>query len=120
MAESRWHNIALYGVGIQEARASGDVSAMETVAQRAEKEGADDPEIQAALTDLRAEIARLRGRGEAGMRPLYAVVIQEARASGDVHRMRDVASRARSEGSDDPEIQSALRDLEAEINRAGG
>lgn len=134
-----WHVIPLYGVAIQEAQASGDVEAMETVARRAEREGAGDPEIQKALAQLRAEIARLRGQGQGGgqsggqgsgqgggyggdpgPRPLYAAAIQEARASGDVQQMRQVRERARTEGADDPEIQSALRELDTEIERQGG
>lgn len=51
---------------------------------------------------------------------LYAVSLHHARESGDVTRMRRLAEQARTEGSNDPEIQSALKELEAEIARAGG
>lgn len=111
-----WHVIPLYGVALQQARASGDVEAMETVARRAEQEAASDPEIQKGLADLRAEIGRLRGGGST-LRPLYASALQQARASGEVQQMRELAERARSEASSDPEIQSALADLESEIAR---
>lgn len=120
MATRDWHMIPLYGVALQEARASGDVEAMETVAQRAEREGAADPEIQKALADLRAEITRLRGGGGRNEpRPLYAEAMQQARASGDVAQMRQLAQRARTEGAGDPEIQAALAQLEAEISGTG-
>lgn len=110
---------ALYSVALQEARSSGDVSQMEALAQRAEQEGADDPEIQRALGELRAEIARQRGGGGSGNhpRPLYASALNEARASGDVEQMRQLAERARTEGADDPEIQSALSAVQAELDR---
>ena len=121
MANRDWHMIPLYGVALQEARASGDVEAMETVAQRAEREGGNDPEIQKGLAELRAEIAKQRGGGAGGeSRVLYGPAIQQARASGDVQRMREVAQRAEREGANDPEIQSALRDLRAELDRKGG
>ena len=51
---------------------------------------------------------------------LYSVGMQQARQSGDLQRMREVAERARAEKSDDPEFQSALRELEAEIARLSG
>jgi hypothetical protein len=51
---------------------------------------------------------------------LYAVALQQAKQSGDVARMRKLAEQARTEGSNDPEIQSALKELEAEIARASG
>jgi hypothetical protein len=51
---------------------------------------------------------------------LYAVAMQQAKQSGDLTRMRRLAEQARTEGSNDPEIQSALKELEAEIARAGG
>jgi hypothetical protein len=134
MAERDWHSAALYAGPIHEAIASGDVQAMETLAQRAEREGAADPEIQKALGQLRAELGRLRGQGGGSgggygggsgggygnePRPLYAEAMQQARASGDVQQMRDLAQRARTEGGSDPAIQSALADLEAEIGRSG-
>jgi hypothetical protein len=50
---------------------------------------------------------------------LYAVALQQAKQSGDLTQMRRLAEQARSEGSNDPEIQSALKDLQAEIDRAG-
>lgn len=120
-----WHSVALYGGAIQEARVSGDLEAMETVAQRAEREAARDPEIQKALAELRAEIARLRGQGQGGssgggpIHALYAVAIHEAASSGDLQRMRQVQQRAQTEGAGDAEIQSALQQLEAEIDRLG-
>lgn len=101
----------LYAAAIQEARASGDRSAMQALADRAQREGADDPEIQKALSELRSELG--------GMPPqaLYGVALQQARASGDVSRMRELASQA--EGSSDPEIQSALADVRTELSRRG-
>jgi hypothetical protein len=50
---------------------------------------------------------------------LYAVALQQARTSGNEQQMRELAARARAEGSDDPEIQAALRELEAEIAKSG-
>ena len=51
---------------------------------------------------------------------LYAAAMQQARTSGDRKKMQELVDRARSEGSNDPEIQSALRDLEAELGKGGG
>ena len=51
---------------------------------------------------------------------LYAAAMQQARQSGDVGKMRELAERARQDGSDDPEIPAALRDLEAELGRRSG
>jgi hypothetical protein len=122
MSTRDWHFIPMYAVALQEARASGDVEAMETMAKRAESEGAGDPEVQKALADLRAELARLRGGSGGGNepRPLYAEAMQQARASGDVAQMRALAQRAETEGGSDPAIQAALADLRTEISRAGG
>lgn len=50
---------------------------------------------------------------------LYAGAMQQARKSGDRQKMQELADRARREGSNDPEIQSALRDLEAELGGGG-
>lgn len=110
---SEWNNTLrpLYASAIQEARSSGDLSAMQAMAERAEREGADDPEIQSALSELRAEIKRMPPQA------LYGVALQQARASGDVSRMRALAAQA--EGSSDPEVQSALADVRAELSRHG-
>jgi hypothetical protein len=111
---------ALYSVALQEARSSGDVNQMEALARRAEQEGAGDPDIQRALAEVRAELAKQRGGGSGNYpRPLYAEALNAARASGDVEQMRQLAERARTEGADDPEIQSALSAVQAEIDKAG-
>ena len=101
----------LYAAAIQEARASGDRAAMQSVADRARSEGGDDPEIQKALSELQAELGRMPPQA------LYGVALQQARASGDVSQMRSLAAQA--EGSSDPEIQSALADVRAELSRRG-
>lgn len=106
-----WTIRPLYAAAIQEARASGDRDAMQTVADRAAREGAADPEIQKALEDLRAELTRMPPQA------LYGVALQQARASGDVAQMRSLAAQA--EGSSDPEIQSALADVRAELSSRG-
>lgn len=122
MADNDYPLRALYSVALQEARSSGDVQQMEALAQRAEQEGAGDPDIQRALAEVRAELARQRGGGESGHRPrpLYASALNEARASGDVEQMRQLAEQARTEGGDDPEIQSALSAVQAELDRGRG
>jgi hypothetical protein len=114
-----WKVIPMYGPALQEARASGDVEAMETMVQRADNEGAGDPEIQKAAAEVRAELARLRGRGNYP-RPLYAEAIQQARASGDAQQIREVLQRAEAEGGDDPAIKSGADGLRAELSRLGG
>jgi hypothetical protein len=60
-SEPRWHSAALYSVGMQQARQSGDLQRMREVAERARAEKSDDPEFQSALRELEAEIARLSG-----------------------------------------------------------
>ncbi|WCM23001.1 DUF1842 domain-containing protein [Paraburkholderia bryophila] len=52
----------LYGVGLQQAKASGDLSQMKSLARQAEQQLADAGNIQNELTRLNAEIARLEGR----------------------------------------------------------
>jgi hypothetical protein len=51
----------LYGVVIHEAVASGDLARMKDVAAQAERHIAATPEIQAALTALKAEITKAGG-----------------------------------------------------------
>ncbi|AOJ72381.1 MULTISPECIES: DUF1842 domain-containing protein [Burkholderia] len=82
--EGRWHSIehaivskdnslipldpphehvgVLYGVSLQEARASGDLSRMKGLAQQAEQQLADHDAIAAELDKLEAEISRLEAR----------------------------------------------------------
>jgi hypothetical protein len=103
----------LYAAAIQEARASGDQQAMQSILDRAEREGGSDPEIQSALTDLRASMK------DQPMQAMYGVALQQALRSGDVAQMRALADRAEREGADDPEIQSALADVRAELSRRG-
>ncbi|HST59431.1 MAG TPA: DUF1843 domain-containing protein [Longimicrobium sp.] len=103
----------LYATAIQEARASGDQQAMQEVLDRAEREGATDPEIQKALAELRAELHRMP------IQAMYGVALQQALRSGDVAQMRALADRAEREGASDPEIQSALADVRAELSRRG-
>lgn len=119
MSERDVHFIPLYAGPIHQATSSGDVQAMRTLAERAEREGGSDPEIVQAYGKLVAEIGRLEGRPW-DPRVLYGVALQGARASGDVDLMRRLADRARTEGANDPAIQSALAALEAEIGQAGG
>ncbi|KHK59536.1 hypothetical protein PI86_09500 [Burkholderia sp. A9] len=49
----------LYGVGLQQARQSGDLGRMKALARQAEQQLADAGRIEAALAGLDAEIARL-------------------------------------------------------------
>ncbi|AOJ07783.1 DUF1842 domain-containing protein [Burkholderia mayonis] len=56
------HVVPLYGVGLQEARASGDLSRMKALVRQAEQQLADHDAIAAELSKLEAEIARLEPR----------------------------------------------------------
>ncbi|WP_323117815.1 DUF1842 domain-containing protein [Burkholderia alba] len=56
------HPVPLYGVGLQEARASGDLSRMKALARQAEQQLADHDAISAALAKLETEISRLTAR----------------------------------------------------------
>jgi ribosomal 50S subunit-associated protein YjgA (DUF615 family) len=117
----RWPHYPMYATALQQARASGDVEQMREAVERARQEPSDDPEVQTALRDVEAELARLGGSGEGHpSNTLYAVAMQRAAASGDVQQMRELIRRAETEGADDPEIQSALGDLRAALSRAGG
>ncbi|MFL9861065.1 DUF1842 domain-containing protein [Paraburkholderia madseniana] len=49
----------LYGVGLQQAKASGDLSRMKSLARQAEQQLADADNIKSELAKLTAEIARL-------------------------------------------------------------
>nr|WKF60218.1 hypothetical protein HUO10_004739 [Paraburkholderia busanensis] len=52
----------LYGVGLQQAKASGDLTQMKALAQQAEQHLGDAGNIRNELAKLNAEIARLEGR----------------------------------------------------------
>ncbi len=56
------HVMPMYGVGLQEARASGDLSRMKALAQQAEQQLADHDVIAAEPQKLEAESARLEAR----------------------------------------------------------
>jgi len=56
------HVVPLYGVGMQQAQASGDLGQMKALASQAEKQLADAPLLKAELDKLHVEIARLEGR----------------------------------------------------------
>lgn len=114
MATKDWHMIPLYAVAMQEAVASGDRQAMRTVLDRARTEGSDDPEIQRVAQQLEAALG---GGGKSEPRPLYAVPMQEALASGDTTRMRELADRADREGSEDPEVRRLASELRAAVSR---
>ncbi len=103
----------LYAAAIQEARASGDPQAMQSVLDRAEREGAGNPEIHSALAELRASMK------DKPMQAMYGVALHQALRSGDVAQMRALADRAEREGAGDPEIQSALADVRTELSKRG-
>jgi hypothetical protein len=52
--------------------------------------------------------------------PMYGVAIHDAAASGDLARMKAVATQAQQYIAQTPEIQKALTELQAEIKKAGG
>ncbi|KVU49487.1 hypothetical protein WK68_31535 [Burkholderia ubonensis] len=54
--------VPLYGVGLQQARESGDLSRMKALAREAEQQLADAGRLEEALAGLIAEIARLEAR----------------------------------------------------------
>jgi hypothetical protein len=56
------HPVPLYGVGLQQAATSGDLSRMKALANQAEQQLADTGTIKAELAKLNAEIAKLEGR----------------------------------------------------------
>ena len=55
------HVIPLYGVPIQSAIASGDLTHMKTLASLAQQQLDSKPQLEAALAELKAEIAKLGG-----------------------------------------------------------
>jgi uncharacterized protein DUF1843 len=116
MADRDTHFIPLYAAAMHEAHRSGDAAAMRAVAERAEREGGDDPEIAREYGTLTGEISRVESRPYEA-RVLYGVALQSARASGDLQQMQRVAERARTEGGGDPAVQSALAALNEEISR---
>ncbi len=52
----------MYAVSLQQAKASGDLGQMKSLASLAEKQLADAPQIKAELDKLHIEIAKLEGR----------------------------------------------------------
>lgn len=110
------HPIPPYGVAIQDAIASGDVDKMKQVAADAEKYLQEYGEIGDGLKKLRAAIGGGGGGGRPSYaQPLYAVVIQEAIASGDTEKMKALAAQAEEHLKQADEVRAALDDLKKAI-----
>jgi Domain of unknown function (DUF1843) len=66
----------------------------------------------------------LQGTERSGFRLLYAVTIQDARASGDLAAMRELSAQAEKLLADQGDVSGALQALKAEITqmeaKAGG
>lgn len=109
----------LYGVCIQEAIASGDLSKMKSVAAEAEQYLAEHGNISAALEALKVEIAKSEAKIPPPI-PLYAAAIQQAVASNDLGRMKSLAAQAEQQIATHGNISSALEALKIEIAKLGG
>lgn len=105
------HPVPPYGVAIQDAIASGDIDKMRNTANDAERYLQEFGEIGDGLRKLRAEINRIGGSGGSPPMPLYAPAIRWAVQSGDVDKMREVASQAESWLAQADEVRAALADL---------
>lgn len=104
------HPIPPYGVAIQEAIASGDVTAM----RRAETSAVSHlNDVQQALGALRDQLARSGDGGATGgpVIALYGVSLQQALASGDIARMRSVVSQAEASHDLPADAQAALAEV---------
>jgi hypothetical protein len=104
------HSLPPYGVAIQDAIASGDVSKMKQVADDAESYLKEYGEIGDGLKKLKSEIDRLGGRPSVIV-PLYGVPIHDAIASGDVGKMKEMAQQAEAYLKQSDEVRAALADL---------
>ena len=103
----------LYAVAIQEAAKSGDIDAMKTIQSEANAYLKDHGDVGAALELLKAEMERLKQ--QAGVIPLYGVIIHEAIASGDCARMKDVLATAEAQLAEAGDVRSALTALRAAL-----
>ncbi len=108
------HSLPPYGVAIHDAIASGDVGQMQKTAADAESYLKEYGEIGDGLKKLKAEIDRLGGRPSVIV-PLYAVPIQDAIASGDAGRMKEVAQQAEDYLAEADKVRAALADLKKAI-----
>jgi hypothetical protein len=103
-----------YGVAIQDAIASGDTDRMRQVADDAENYLREFGEIGDGLKRLRAAIGA-GGPSGAPAQPLYAVGIRAAIQSGDVDKMKALATQAEGALADADEVRKALDELRAAI-----
>lgn len=119
LSKSGWGTIhPLYAVTIQQAAASGDLARMKAVAGQAEALGSPSPEIAAALSSLKAEIASTEtpaSPGHATITP-YGAAITQAIAQGDVAGMKRVLAQTQGYVS---ELQGAMTALQGEIAKHG-
>jgi hypothetical protein len=106
----------LYGVAIQQAIRSGDLSRMKALAAQAEEHAGGNAEIAAALPALKAEIAK-HGQNAGFSVPPYGVAIQQAIARGDLEGMKKAKADAERYIAD---VQGALDGLKGEISRHEG
>jgi len=117
LSKQGWGTIhPLYAVTIQQAARSGDLAKMKAVAAQAESLAASSPDIAAALSSLKAEIAGGESPGHHIITP-YGAAITQAIARGDVAGMQQVLSQSRAHIAD---LQAAMSALESEIAKHHG
>lgn len=103
-----------YGVAIRDALSSGDLGTMQNVAADAEKYLQEFGEIGEGLKKLKDAIGH-HGSGNV-LQPLYAPAIQAAIASGDVGKMKEIASQAESMLQQAETVRTALAELQSKIS----
>jgi hypothetical protein len=114
----------LYAAALQQAKNSGDVARMRSLATLAQQQLGSSGEISSALADVQRELAS-RGGGPIAQHeqrgsfpvPPYGVAIHEAIASGDPATMRRAETSAVNHLSD---VQQALGALRGELARSAG
>lgn len=105
-----------YGVAIQDAIVSGDLSRMKKAAEEAERYLKTHGDVAQALKDLREEIVRLETSGRAGASDIvpYGDPIRAALASGDLQRMNHMIRSTEDWLRRVREVEAALADLKRE------
>jgi hypothetical protein len=106
-----------YGVAIQQAFVSGDLSRMKKAAAEAEQYLKKHGDIAQALKELREEIGRLEDPQRAGAADVipYGDPIRAALASGDLQRMKQVIRSTEKWLEGVREVKAALTELKREV-----
>jgi len=118
MEQSQSHPIPtpMYAVTIHKIVAGGDIAEMQQALTEAEQQLKQHGDLSAAIEILKSEIAKLEAANKGPvMRTLYGRPIEDAIQSGDLAKMKALATEAASYKGGD--ISAAVTKLNAEISK---